>query len=135
MRLGEAGVCNQFFHDERSISSDLRLAPRRRRVRLHHPQSPQPDHDGRLTRLTRVVETVGGRHGPEVRRVSQPFQEREVKVFMLANRLPCSRAEPADVQSAVPAFCLPDGADIANRLFQETELMTLKTSPAMGGAR
>jgi MerR family transcriptional regulator, mercuric resistance operon regulatory protein len=26
----------------------------------------------------------------------------------------------------VPAFCLPDGADIANRLFQETKLMTLE---------
>jgi len=77
-----------------------------------------------LTRLTRVVETVGADR-PEVRRMSQSFQERDVKVFMLANQLPLlqSGLEPAGVQGAVPAFCLPDGADFANRLFQETELI------------
>ncbi|MGH6895789.1 MAG: hypothetical protein ACREJ5_04490 [Geminicoccaceae bacterium] len=77
-----------------------------------------------LTRLTRVIETAG-MDRPEVRRVSQSFQERDVKVFMLANQLPLlqSGLEPVGVQSAVPAFCQPDGADFANRLFQETELI------------
>ena len=77
-----------------------------------------------LTRLTRVVEDEGADR-PEVRRVLQSFQERDVKVFMLANQLPLlqSGLEPAGVQGAVPAFCLPDGADFPNRLFKETELI------------
>jgi hypothetical protein len=77
-----------------------------------------------LTRLTRVVETVAADR-PEVRRVSQSFQGRDVKIFMLANQLPLlqSGLEPAGVQGAVPAYCLPDGADFADRLFQQTELV------------
>ena len=44
---------------------------------------------------------------------------------MLANQLPLlqSGLEPAGVQGAVPAFCRPEGADFANRLFQVTELI------------
>jgi hypothetical protein len=77
-----------------------------------------------LTRLTRVVEMAEA-DLPEIRRVTESFRERDVKIFMLANQLPLlqSGLEPAGVQGAVPAYCLPDGADFANRLFQETELV------------
>jgi hypothetical protein len=77
-----------------------------------------------LTRLTRVLETEE-RDRPEIRPVLQSFRERDVKIFMLANQLPLlqSGLEPASVQGEVPAYCLPDGADFANRLFQETELI------------
>jgi hypothetical protein len=77
-----------------------------------------------LTRLARVVETEGVKR-PEVRRVTQSFRELDVKVFMLANQLPLlqSGLEPADVQGAVPAYCLPEGVDFANRVFKETELI------------
>jgi hypothetical protein len=77
-----------------------------------------------LQRLTQVVEAEG-RNRPEVARVSQSFQDRGVKVFMLANQLPLlqSGLEPASVQGAVPAYCLPDGAEFANRAFRETELI------------
>jgi hypothetical protein len=77
-----------------------------------------------LQRLTQVVE-MEGRGRPEVARVSQSFQERGVKVFMLANQLPLlqSGLEPASVQGAVPAYCQPDGADFAHRAFKETELI------------
>jgi hypothetical protein len=77
-----------------------------------------------LQRLTQVVEAEG-RNRPEVARVSQSFQDRGVKVFMLANQLPLlqSGLEPASVQGAVPAYCRPDGADFANRAFKETELI------------
>ena len=77
-----------------------------------------------LQRLTQVVEAEG-RSRPEVARVSQSFQERGVKVFMLANQLPLlqSGLEPASVQGAVPAYCRPDGAEFANRVFKETELI------------
>jgi hypothetical protein len=75
-----------------------------------------------LTRLTRYVETSDL---PQVRRVTQSFRERDVKIFMLANQLPLlqSGLEPAGVQGQVPAFCLPEGADFGSRLFQETELI------------
>jgi hypothetical protein len=77
-----------------------------------------------LQRLTQVVEAEG-RNRPEVARVSQSFRDRGVKVFMLANQLPLlqSGLEPASVQGAVPAYCLPDGADFADRVFRETELI------------
>jgi hypothetical protein len=77
-----------------------------------------------LQRLTNVIE-VAGMDRPEVRRVSQSFQERDVKVFMLANQLPLlqSGLEPVSIQDAVSAFCQPDGADFASRLFRETELI------------
>jgi hypothetical protein len=77
-----------------------------------------------LTRLTRVVETAEA-DVPQLRRVTQSFRERDVKIFMLANQLPLlqSGLEPASVQGAVPAFCQPGGADFASRLFQETELI------------
>ena len=62
---------------------------------------------------------------PEVARVSEAFQDRDVKVFMLANQLPLlqSGLEPVSVQGAVPAFCQPDGAQFANRAFSETEII------------
>ena len=77
-----------------------------------------------LTRLTQVLKTVAADR-PEVRRVTQSFRERDVKVFMLANQLPLlqSGLEPATVQGAVPAYCRPDGAHYAERLFRETELI------------
>jgi hypothetical protein len=77
-----------------------------------------------LQRLTQVVETEG-LENPDIARVSRSFQDRAVKVFMLANQLPLlqSGLEPAGVQGAVPAFCHPDGAEFANRAFRETELI------------
>ncbi|HSA82607.1 MAG TPA: hypothetical protein VLE23_17455 [Geminicoccaceae bacterium] len=77
-----------------------------------------------LQRLTRVLEEEG-RNRPAVRRVVQAFKERDVKVFMLANQLPLlqSGLEPASIRDAVPAYCRPDGAHYADRLFQETELI------------
>jgi hypothetical protein len=77
-----------------------------------------------LQRLTRVAETAGV-YAPQLRRVSQSLQERDVKIFMLANQLPLlqSGLEPASVQGAVPSHCLPGGADFAGRLFNETELI------------
>jgi hypothetical protein len=77
-----------------------------------------------LTRLTQVVEMAEAEL-PEVRRVLQSFRERDVKIFMLANQLPLlqSGLEPAGVQGAVPSFCRADGADFADRLFQQTELV------------
>jgi hypothetical protein len=75
-----------------------------------------------LTRLTRYT---AGADDPELRRVSELLQERDVKIFMLANQLPLlqSGLEPAGVQGAVPATCLAGGADFASRLFKETELI------------
>ena len=77
-----------------------------------------------LTRLTRVIETAEA-DAPQLQRVTQSFRERDVKIFMLANQLPLlqSGLDPASVQGEVPAFCLPEGADFASRLFQETELI------------
>jgi hypothetical protein len=77
-----------------------------------------------LTRLARVVE-IAGADRPEVRRVLQSLRERGVKVFMLANQLPLlqSGLEPVSVQDEVSGFCQPNGADFANRMFQETELI------------
>jgi hypothetical protein len=77
-----------------------------------------------LTRLTRVVEMAEA-DLPEIRRVTEAFRERDVKIFMLANQLPLlqSGLEPADVLSAVPAYCQPDGASFASRVFKETELI------------
>jgi hypothetical protein len=77
-----------------------------------------------LTRLTRLVEAAGADR-PEIRRVIESFRGRDVKIFMLANQLPLlqSGLEPAGIQSAVPAYCRPDGAEFANRLSQETELI------------
>ena len=55
-----------------------------------------------LQRLTRVLETEG-RDRPEVRRVTESFRERDVKIFMLANQLPLlqSGLEPVSVQDQV----------------------------------
>jgi len=77
-----------------------------------------------LTRLTHVLKTIEADR-PEVRRVSQSFKGRDVKVFMLANQLYLlqSGLEPASVQGAVPAYCRPDGARYADRLFRQTELI------------
>jgi hypothetical protein len=77
-----------------------------------------------LARLSQVIETVGAQR-PEMARVATSFKERDVKVFMLANQLPLlqSGLEPATVRDAVPAYCLPDGAHYAQRLFKQTELI------------
>jgi hypothetical protein len=77
-----------------------------------------------LQRLTRVIEREGTDR-PEILRLTEAFRERDVKVFMLANQLPLlqSGLEPVSVQDQVSAFCQPEGADFANRLFQETELI------------
>jgi hypothetical protein len=77
-----------------------------------------------LARLSKVLETVGADR-PEVARVAKAFQERDVKVFMLANQLPLlqSGLEPAGVRDAVPAYCRPDGAHYSDRLFEETDLI------------
>ena len=77
-----------------------------------------------LTRLTQVLKSIEADR-PEVRRVSQSFKERDVKVFMLANQLPLlqSGLEPASVQGAVPAYCRPAGARYADRLFRQTTLI------------
>ena len=77
-----------------------------------------------LQRLTRVLEEEG-RNRPAVRRIVQSFKDRDVKVFMLANQLPLlqSGLEPASIRAAVPAYCRPDGAHYADRLFKETELI------------
>jgi hypothetical protein len=77
-----------------------------------------------LQRLARVVEEAG-RERPGIRHLSDSFRQRDVKVFMLANQLPLlqSGLEPAEVQGAVPAYCLPNGKSFASRLFQETELI------------
>ena len=77
-----------------------------------------------LQRLTRVIEEASADR-PEIRRVSEAFRERDVKVFMLANQLPLlqSGLEPASVQGVVPAHCLPGGASFDHRLFRETELI------------
>jgi hypothetical protein len=77
-----------------------------------------------LQRLTGVINEAS-RDRPDIRRVSEAFRERDVKVFMLANQLPLlqSGLEPASVQGAVPAHCLPGGASLNDRLFRETELI------------
>jgi hypothetical protein len=77
-----------------------------------------------LQRLVRVLEQEG-QERPEVARIARSLQEREVKVFMLANQLPLlqSGLEPASVQGAVPAYCLPEAEHSADRLFKETELI------------
>jgi hypothetical protein len=77
-----------------------------------------------LARLSQVMETLGAQR-PEIARVATSFKERDVKVFMLANQLPLlqSGLEPATIRDAVPAYCRPDGASFADRLFKETELI------------
>ena len=57
--------------------------------------------------------------------MAKAFKELDVKVFMLANQLPLlqSGLEPASVRDAVPAYCRPDGAHYADRLFEETDLI------------
>jgi hypothetical protein len=62
---------------------------------------------------------------PQIGSLAQAFRERDVKIFMLANQLPLlqSGLEPASVRDAVPAYCLPDGAHYAERMFKETELI------------
>jgi hypothetical protein len=77
-----------------------------------------------LARLSKVIETFGAQR-PEMARVSKAFKERDIQVFMLANQLPLlqSGLEPASVRDAVPAYCRPDGAHYADRLFKETELI------------
>jgi hypothetical protein len=77
-----------------------------------------------LERLARVMKEEAVRR-PQLGPLAQAFRERDVKIFMLANQLPLlqSGLEPAGVQGAVPAYCLPDGAHYAERMFQETELI------------
>jgi hypothetical protein len=77
-----------------------------------------------LQRLAQVFKQEAARR-PPIQHLAQAFQEREVKVFMLANQLPLlqSGLEPATIQGAVPAYCRPDGAHFAERLFRQTELV------------
>jgi hypothetical protein len=77
-----------------------------------------------LQRLTQLV-TTAGMDSPGIERVSESFRKRDVKIFMLANQLPLlqSGLEPASARNALPAYCRPDGAEYANRLFSETELI------------
>jgi hypothetical protein len=77
-----------------------------------------------LQRLARVIEDEAARHR-RLEPLAQAFRERDVEIFMLANQLPLlqSGLEPATVRDAVPAYCRPDGAHYADRLFQETELI------------
>jgi len=77
-----------------------------------------------LERLARVMKEEAARR-PQLGPLAQAFRERDVKVFMLANQLPLlqSGLEPARIRDAVPAYCRPDGAHYAQRLFKETELV------------
>jgi hypothetical protein len=77
-----------------------------------------------LQRLTQLFKQEATQR-PQIQHLAQSFREREVKVFMLANQLPLlqSGLELASIRDAVPAYCLADGANYANRLFKETELI------------
>jgi hypothetical protein len=77
-----------------------------------------------LARLSQVFKQEAARH-PQIQPLAQAFRERDVKVFMLANQLPLlqSGLEPAAVRDAVPAYCRPEGAHYADRLFEETDLI------------
>jgi hypothetical protein len=77
-----------------------------------------------LQRLAGLLKAEAVRH-PRLGPLAQAFRERDVEIFMLANQLPLlqSGLEPASVRDAVPAYCRPDGAHYADRLFQETELI------------
>jgi hypothetical protein len=77
-----------------------------------------------LQRLARFIQEESQRDS-RLQGVSRSFKNRQAKVFMLANQLPLlqSGLEPAGVRDAVPAYCRPDGADYADRLFKETELI------------
>jgi hypothetical protein len=77
-----------------------------------------------LERLARLMTQEAVRR-PQLGPLAQAFRERDVKVFMLANQLPLlqSGLEPAGVRGAVTAYCLPDGAHYAERMFKETELI------------
>jgi hypothetical protein len=77
-----------------------------------------------LERLARLMKEMAVSH-PQIGSLAQAFRERDVKIFMLANQLPLlqSGLEPASVRDAVPAYCLPDGAHYAERMFKETELI------------
>jgi hypothetical protein len=77
-----------------------------------------------LERLARLMKEMAVSH-PQIGPLALAFRERDVKVFMLANQLPLlqSGLEPAGVRGAVPAYCLPEGAHYAERMFKETELI------------
>ena len=77
-----------------------------------------------LQRLARFIEEEAERDS-WLQGGSRSFQNRQAKVFMLANELPLlqSGLEPASVRDAVPAHCRPDGAHYADRLFGEAELI------------
>ena len=76
-----------------------------------------------LQRLAQLFRQEAAR--PQIQRLARSFRERDVRVFMLANQLPLlqSGLEPASVRDAVPAYCLPEGANYADRLFKATELI------------
>lgn len=73
-------------------------------VFITHSLGSRVTTDG-LQRLTRVVE-MAGMDRPEVRRVSQSLQERNVKIFMLANQLPPAPERPGARERAGRGACL-----------------------------
>ena len=77
-----------------------------------------------LQRLAGLLKQEAERH-PRLVPVAKEFQERDIKIFMLANQLPLlqSGLEPAAVRDAVPAYCRAGGAHYQDRMFKETDLI------------
>ena len=72
-----------------------------------------------LQRLAGLMEQEAERH-PQIVPLAKAFQERDIKIFMLANQLPLlqSGLEPATVRDAVPDYCLADGGHYQDRMFK-----------------
>ncbi len=77
-----------------------------------------------LQRLAGLLKQEAERH-PRLVPVAKDFQERDIKIFMLANQLPLlqSGLEPATVRDAVPDYCLAAGGHYQERMFEQTELI------------
>ena len=77
-----------------------------------------------LQRLAGLTKQEAERH-PQVVPLAKAFQERDIKIFMLANQLPLlqSGLESATVRDAVPDYCLPGGGHYQDRMFKETDLI------------
>ena len=77
-----------------------------------------------LQRLAGLMKQEAERH-PQVVPLAKAFQERDIKIFMLANQLPLlqSGLESATVRDAVPDYCLPGGGHYQDRMFKETDLI------------
>jgi hypothetical protein len=63
--------------------------------------------------------------GTQVGDLAQALQERDVKVFMLANQLPLlqSGLEPAAVRDAARNYCVAGGTHYQQRMLEQTELI------------